>query len=315
MATRVVLAGGLGNQLFQLAAGLAVSHGQEVSLNYTLANPRLTKDGLPDISNFVLPEGVKLEENNKEGTLIKKIVGFCIRESAINRSGSWVSILSFIATFAISILSRSFQWVKINAGIGLDENVKKFPRNSLLIGYYQTFEWANKPEVQFRLEEILNQTRSKFLRDTETVRPSLAVHIRLGDYKLENSFGIPSEKYFRKGIEYFKTREPNINLRIFSDEPRDIYSRISFLPQEKVEIYNDNLQSPVEVLLAMSESDFLVISNSTFSWWSAYFAGFRNASVVAPEPWFQRGTSPIRLIPPNWKSLSANYSERLVIND
>ena len=72
MTTRVILAGGLGNQLFQLAAGLVVSDGQEVLLNYTLANPRLTNTGLPDISNFILPKGVTLESTSNEGALAKK---------------------------------------------------------------------------------------------------------------------------------------------------------------------------------------------------------------------------------------------------
>jgi hypothetical protein len=315
MTTRVVLAGGLGNQLFQLAAGLAVSHGHDVTLNYSLANPRLTSEELPDISNFTLPTGVKLEDPLKANRLTQKIIGLCIRESAFNRNRTWITFLTFAATVGVSLLSRRFQRVRINSGIGLDHTVEKFPRNSLIIGYFQTYQWAEKDDVRSRLSEMINRTRENIPEVNGFLKPNLAVHVRLGDYKLENSFGIPSRSYYKSGIEYFKTLDPRVSLRIFSDEPEEVHQRLSLLPDQSTEIYADESQSPVEVLLAMSESDYLLIANSTFSWWAAYFAGFRNASVICPEPWFQRGNSPAGLIPHNWNRLSANYSEQIDVSD
>ena len=53
----LLLTGGLGNQLFQLSFGLAVTRG-DLLLELKLGNPRCNTEGLPDLLDFTLPEGV-----------------------------------------------------------------------------------------------------------------------------------------------------------------------------------------------------------------------------------------------------------------
>ena len=64
--TIVSLTGGLGNQLFQLAAGLYAAQGEKLSLEWTIGRPRLNANGLAEISSFQLPENVSLEKKTRE---------------------------------------------------------------------------------------------------------------------------------------------------------------------------------------------------------------------------------------------------------
>jgi hypothetical protein len=61
----VGLTGGLGNQLFQLAAGLSATKKGVLYLHWSLGKPRISESGLPEIASFSLPKNVCLELNDK----------------------------------------------------------------------------------------------------------------------------------------------------------------------------------------------------------------------------------------------------------
>jgi hypothetical protein len=56
-----------------------------------------------------------------------------------------------------------------------------------------------------------------------------------------------------------------------------------------------------EQLLLMSKFKYIIISNSTFSWWSAYFAStiYGNNNIYIPYKWFH-GETNSNLICKNW---------------
>jgi hypothetical protein len=50
----------------------------------------------------------------------------------------------------------------------------------------------------------------------------------------------------------------------------------------------------------MSKANYLVIGNSTFSWWAAYL-NENQTNIVAPRKWFKGREDPSELMPPHWK--------------
>jgi hypothetical protein len=58
----VSIAGGLGNQLFQIAAGLAISEGKGIVLETGVAHPRRNNHGGAEIQSFHLPELIKVRK-------------------------------------------------------------------------------------------------------------------------------------------------------------------------------------------------------------------------------------------------------------
>jgi hypothetical protein len=63
---------------------------------------------------------------------------------------------------------------------------------------------------------------------------------------------------------------------------------------------------PEEDLMLMSQSDALIMSNSSFSWWAAQL-GNRSKIVVCPTKWFRDIMDPEGLIPPEWNQWESQW--------
>ena len=72
--------GGLGNQLFQLAFGLAATSDGYLEVVSAFGAPRLSKTGCPEIFDFKLPNNVILRDQSSN-RLISKLINFQIKSS------------------------------------------------------------------------------------------------------------------------------------------------------------------------------------------------------------------------------------------
>jgi len=310
-STIVMLTGGLGNQLFQLTAGIYASQGSKLFLDCSLGNPRSITTGSPILNILTLPQDIQILPIQKRKMLASKTAGFMLRQGVSQRIFEKVPGAKYLfRTLATILLSTYFkQLVNIiqNKGIGY-YNIKIGRRNNLLIGYFQSSNWAEIVQIKNQLmsltvrEKNKEIIRYKLLADKEL---PLVVHIRLGDYKNESDFGIPSEKYYEKAIKMMWTTKRYKSVWIFSDEPILAKKMIGkFLPDQVRWIGRIGSNSAI-VWEVMRFGRGFVIANSTFSWWAAHLAYYQKASVIAPLPWFKEIPEPVGLVPANWKRLHA----------
>ena len=75
----VSLTGGLGNQLFQLAAALTHFQNSDVGLISTYGAPRTSSNGKPEIFNFKLPDRVSMVSKNNSKFIFRKCIGYNLR--------------------------------------------------------------------------------------------------------------------------------------------------------------------------------------------------------------------------------------------
>jgi hypothetical protein len=55
----------------------------------------------------------------------------------------------------------------------------------------------------------------------------------------------------------------------------------------------------------MSMGKFLVISNSTYSWWAGRISSAEK--IIAPNKWFKGINDPKSIYPPNWQKIESSW--------
>ena len=301
----VALTGGLGNQLFQFSC--ALNRSENIYLDSSLLKPRLNHYGNPELTSFQLPNYViENDFTSRNSKFSGRITGLLLRNGLLetgfqsNRVAQYgIKLIAFIF---LSILRMHFIYPVINQGVGFSV-LKSKRKNELLIGYFQSYLWAIKPEVKSKLMQIVPREESEellMLKNMAIIEKPLIVHIRLGDYKAEKHFGLPDSKYYSQAINLlWKTNKYN-KIWVFSDEPELAVHRLDKEYSPDIRWINEVGASPTQTLQAMRFGSGYVIANSTFSWWGAFLSFTPYAPVVAPDPWFAGMEDPTDLIPPNW---------------
>ena len=262
----VTLQGGLGNQLFQLAAGLSTA--RQDNAEVTLLTGRYSRKKMRDyeLKNF------------------EKSLGISSRKFA-----SLLSLKNRISEFK----EFEFQSLDFKAGQRIQ-----------LDGYFQNPEYVRKCGTELVGAYLSAGMKSKKNLGCECARQHVGIHIRRGDYLLavnKKTFGVLDHEYFlRISMEF-----ANAHISIFTDG--DIDEEVLNLA-DRADVYGREL-SAWETLSNMASMDFLVISNSSLSWWAAYFGKSMNPSqeIIAPNTWFREMPSSRNLILEEWQTRKSTW--------
>ncbi len=121
------------------------------------------------------------------------------------------------------------------------------------------------------------------------VCPAVSLHVRRGDYlwpEHETLHGTCSMDYYAKALELVASHmaaEPVVY--VFSDEPDWARDNL-VLPFEKRVMSHNTTATSYEDMRLMSACRHHIIANSTFSWWGAWLNPSPEKIVVAPQRWF-----------------------------
>jgi hypothetical protein len=307
----LVLTGGLGNQLFQMAALNVLGGQHQNQVDIVNGFPRLGRDGVPDVLDFDLQKKFRTKMT-KMPLVTRKAIGYCMRSHLTPTRWEKLTHLPFFALVATAVLvSLHFKRatrVCVASDLGYDSNFKISKGNNLLVGYFQSSKWASGLREQLDKRIALNIISPRLVEYQELARVEkpLIVHMRLGDYLDEGGFGIPSQNYYRAAINNLVARGSFEKIWLFSDEPDKAIDMLPpDLPIENRIIYNPDFSS-AETLEVMRMGLGYVIANSTFSWWGAYLSYTSNPPVIYPVPWFKTVQPPRELTPETWEGLNAD---------
>lgn len=128
-------------------------------------------------------------------------------------------------------------------------------------------------------------------------KKTVAVHIRRGDYINTNFIPLAETSYYLNSLEYIDKMEcvDNLKLYIFSDDPQWCEENLSFLDKYEHEFIQGNRD--YEDMYLISKCTYIIIANSTFSWWSAYLS---NAKFVLAPKFITKGQTRPTSYPKNW---------------
>lgn len=175
--------------------------------------------------------------------------------------------------------------------------------------YFADFAGEIRADFAFRDAERLSRHP---LSDAVENSNSVAVHVRRGDYvskpKYRRILHVCRRRYYEGAMRHVSERVENARFFVASDDPGWV---------------RENLGGPNVVLIEpsghfedfylMSRCRHAVISNSTFSWWSAWLGegGKPGRITVAPDMWFSPSANMdySDIIPDRWTKLPTGYGD------
>ena len=285
----VGLSGGLGNQLFQYAAGRSLA--AQISAPLVL-----------DLSWF---RGQKLRKFSLSSFQIK--AAECSQFQWLP-SYSQAQISRFSRRFLPRIMGVP---VLRETHFHYNEKFSKINGPVYLEGYWQSEFYFKEIRhlllKDFTLNHYVPNSNLEMLSKINNGCDAICVHVRRGDYISNSSaakiYGECSPDYFHRGVTKLSNELNNPHCFVFSDDYDWVRSNLKFsVPTTIVDI---NGQDAPEIdLVLMSNCHHFLIANSSFSWWAAWLAKRANKKIIAPEKWFLNADINTKdLIPSSWQRL------------
>jgi hypothetical protein len=279
----VQIKGGLGNQLFQYAAGkaLALQHNTKLALDLSGINRKDDTIRLFDLDQL----HVNYEAGNPQPNrgLIRKI---------LDRVGPAPS-----------------RRVYKESHFHFDPHFFRAGPDVYLKGYWQSEKYFKNIEPVIRKEFTVRDEYIQHLKaqaDRMKAENSVFIHIRRSDYlkkEVQDYHGAMDAGYYNRAIAYISEKVSPVKVYFFSDDIEWVKQHITIdYPYEVVT--GKITKTAIEDFYLMTQCKHAIIANSSFSWWAAWLNNHPSKIVVAPKQWFinsQLNTKDI--IPATWTSI------------
>jgi hypothetical protein len=277
----VVVRGGLGNQMFQAAKGIALARTFDVSPRFVDLTTRSDAQRQWELGVF----GLKAAE---PGALEAWLIETRLRLSKKARR--------YGVTRAFGVLNESPP----------PGETPVPPRAPLVVnGFWQQprhFSSADeKVKSAFHFPE--HTSIDAFVRSVGG-GPSVAIHVRRGDYisnpEASKRHLVCDADWYRRAWDRMRTELGACRAYVFSDEPEWARTRLGLAGD--VTVVDGAPDDPSWVDMArMARCDHFIISNSSYSWWAAYLSDFEEKRVLAPRQWFVGvDTRDMGICPADW---------------
>jgi hypothetical protein len=290
----VRLSGGLGNQMFQYAAGHALSVYHHVSLLLDVGDfaKQRWHNGFELERIFSCP--VKIADSREIHTLL----GWQSWKPFRNRMT--LSLWRFLRNGHIIVEPNFHYWPGI-----LDVTIPCY-----LTGYWQSERYFANVEKAIRAIFTFRQPLSRHNREIAhkiSEVNAVSLHVRRGDYAGNPTIfvkhGLCPVSYYEKAVEYICKHVTEPHFFVFSDDMDWVKKNLNIAGSVCYVDYNRGSESYNDMRL-MSMCRHHIIANSTFSWWGAWLNPVKTKIVVAPKRWFHDCSADTGdLFPEGWITL------------
>ena len=267
---RVILQGGLGNQMFEYAAGLAMA--------------------IKTHSRLVLDTSVFDVYGNRAWCRPYELGVFRLNDGVIIESERH---------FAVRLLPRMSSYCRKHGKPRLDRLI--FDATTLggltacrkyeLFGYFANCHFceAYREELlrAFSFRMLPNEANQRYLNDIST-HESVSVHIRRGDYLNSANAGIfwhPTVEWYRQAMAKIDAQVTNATYYFFSDDIAWVREQFGDMKNAVFVDINHGREAYNDMRL-MASCKHNIIANSTFSWWGAWLNTNPQKIVFAPARYY-----------------------------
>lgn len=246
MQVIVKLTGGIGNQLFQYVFAKGIANKFQAEL-------------LVDLSSFV---NYSYHHDFELKKLIPEIS---------------------IADITLYAEKKGIYFLNENIDLSLN-SINILPEDCEILvisGYWQNEKYIDKSvinEINKKLYDKYEKITTVF--DSENRSKFVALHIRRRDYR---HMGLCSEEYYIGSLQYLMEATNFSYVFLFSDEPNYSLYFLNKYFNGKIKLIKTG--DDFHDLYIMSQCNNIIISNSTYSWWGAYFNENNKNIIINPDPW------------------------------
>lgn len=268
----VRLQGGLGNQLFQYAAALALAKHLGTSVGFDLrflaANNIETTPRDFELGDFNIPvRPIPLVDQLAFGMLkvpFKSIFKY-LAESIFSTRFFTEKSMQFDPVFFTGKSSHHY-----------------------LKGYFQSERYFTSIRNDI-LKSLPSYPPDSMLANDIRSCNAVSLHIRRGDYasvsSIQKVHGLLPLTYYYTAINYLIHRLEDIHVYVFSDDIAWAKDNL-VLPVKTTWATENQLNKSYKDMLLMSLCKHHIIANSSFSWWGAWLSTDSESIVIAPKQWF-----------------------------
>lgn len=276
----VKLSGGLGNQMFQYAAGRRLALRHRTRLVVDTSHYKNYKDRGFELDCFKLAGDVLVDALPDQPLKPTVQNGF--------EDDDFVGLVGpgdgKVGRFEPRILSA--------------------PDNTRLIGLWQSEEYfkdySGQIRQDFSFKKPATGQNAKLLTEIAD-HNAVSIHVRRGDYASyphSVTLGPLGADYYQKALKIIKSKVKRPVFYVFSDDP--VWCKHNLDLGHNFVVVDHNSKGCDDMRL-MSACKHHIIANSSFSWWGAWLNPDPGKIVVAPEPWFiDAGFDTSDFVPRRW---------------
>lgn len=286
---RLILTGGLGNQMFEYAAAKALS----LKLNQDLT--------------------LDLYALNKKTKGIQRNFELDIFDIDLNISSSWKTQL-LVKLFPLieknrSFFRKTFGYFRDYSAIVYLPEFESLEGNIILHGHFQNEKYFKQYESVIRDEFTFKRPlKEKNLQIAEQMAQtnSVSMHIRRADYVNDSNFALCPKEYYQQAMDEISQTITDPAFFVFSQDFDWINENLTFEKDQVIFVdWNKGVDSYIDMQL-MSLCKHNIIANSSFSWWAAWLNKNINKQVFCPSCWFrkeERNKDLREFYPEGWKMI------------
>jgi hypothetical protein len=288
----VQLFNGVGNQLFQYAAGrwLAASLGS--SLRLVTHHQAMQSQRPLLLQRFAIPTAIK-PMSALDRLVVSRRPQYQLSSRAVRRLAR------------IQLLMQD----PTKIAMPFDFEVDSSARAIYMSGYFQEYDLVRQIAGLLRrelvLREPLHRRSQEYADRMRSACCPVSIHLRRGDYLTTfGPNGVLPVSYYDRAIDYMQSQFRDASFFVFSDDLA--FAKFWARAHRRMTVVDcDDSERAHECLHLMSLCRHHIIANSTFSWWGAWLNDRPDRQVVAPDRWLGLDTSASTVACPAWQLLPA----------
>jgi len=279
----IKLQGGLGNQMFIYAFGLAL---QKATSDTVLFDKRFFAERKKrEIGNTGL-DGVGLSIRSYELDSFPDLhISFATREQI--KELRYVYKPNFITRLFKKPIPK--QIITENKACVYQADLLEEKGSVYYSGFFQCEKYFSdiEPELKkaftFNIPETPRNLKMK--NSILQAENAVSINIRRGDYLNLAEGTVCSLDYYQKAVDYITSRVDNVSFFVFSDDEHWVREHFT-IGHPFQYIHPEGIGGDLYYMTLCKHN---VLANSSYSWWGGWLNSNPDKIVIAPDPWIDGG--------------------------